>query len=154
MSGKSKGSIAARTASVSSKQCGATVGTRSAASCWDAVPMRRKWRAGSKPPASVPGFIGFAVGRTTFWDAVADLVPTVAPYCFDDTLAVLAAIEPFDFPDIRLDSGVLQHADGLEHQRRANPQVVGALVCLDAIHLRLRGRHQQLEHEQRSSARQ
>ena len=22
--------------------------------------------------ASVPGFIGFAVGRTTFWDAVAD----------------------------------------------------------------------------------
>jgi len=24
--------------------------------------------------ASVPGFIGFAVGRTTFWDAVADYV--------------------------------------------------------------------------------
>ena len=22
--------------------------------------------------ASVPGFVGFAVGRTTFWDAVAD----------------------------------------------------------------------------------
>jgi hypothetical protein len=22
--------------------------------------------------ASVPGFIGFAIGRTTFWDAVAD----------------------------------------------------------------------------------
>jgi myo-inositol catabolism protein IolC len=24
--------------------------------------------------ASVPGFVGFAVGRTTFWDAVADCV--------------------------------------------------------------------------------
>src|SRR5437870_4436486 len=52
------------------------------------------------------------------------------------------------FSDIRLYCGVLQHADGLEHQRGANPQVVGPLVCLDAIHLRLRGRHQQLEHEQ------
>ncbi len=27
-----------------------------------------------KVAASVPGFIGFAVGRTTFWDAVADYV--------------------------------------------------------------------------------
>lgn len=27
-----------------------------------------------KTAASVPGFIGFAVGRTTFWDAVADYV--------------------------------------------------------------------------------
>jgi myo-inositol catabolism protein IolC len=28
--------------------------------------------------ASVPRFIGFAVGRTTFWDAVADYVGTRA----------------------------------------------------------------------------
>ena len=34
---------------------------------------REKGRgAGSTTAASVPGFIGFAVGRTTFWDAVAD----------------------------------------------------------------------------------
>ena len=29
----------------------------------------RKWLATA---ASVPGFIGFAVGRTTFWDALVD----------------------------------------------------------------------------------
>ena len=72
MSGRSKGSIAARIASASLKRCGATAGTRSAASFWDAVPMRRKVAGWLETAASVPGFIGFAVGRTTFWDAVAD----------------------------------------------------------------------------------
>ena len=28
--------------------------------------------------ASVPGFIGFAVGRTTFWNAIADLIANKA----------------------------------------------------------------------------
>ena len=50
MCGRSKGSIAARTASALLKRCAVTAGTRSAASFWDAVPMRKRWRAGSKPP--------------------------------------------------------------------------------------------------------
>jgi myo-inositol catabolism protein IolC len=39
--------------------------------------------------ASVPGFIGYAVGRTTFWDAVADFVAHKATR--DEAVARIAA---------------------------------------------------------------
>jgi hypothetical protein len=32
-----------------------------------------------------------------------------------DPLAILAAIEPFDLPQIRIDASVLELADGLDH---------------------------------------
>jgi myo-inositol catabolism protein IolC len=34
--------------------------------------MPASWSTRLQTTASVPGFIGFAAGRTTFWDAVAD----------------------------------------------------------------------------------
>ena len=52
------------------------------------------------------------VGTASKHDAT-DVVPTVAPRDFDDSLAVLAAIEAFDLPDIGLDARVLQRRDAV-----------------------------------------
>src|SRR5579864_7858410 len=41
----------------------------------------------------------------------ADVASAVTPRRVHDALAVFAAIEPLDFPDIRLDASVLQRAD-------------------------------------------
>src|SRR6266403_342779 len=80
-------------------------------------------------------------------DDAADAVPAVAARGGDDPLAVLATVEPFDLPDVRLDSGILELADRLDHQSWPELQVVGLLVALEQLELRLLRRHQQLEHE-------
>ena len=41
---------------------------RSAASCSGPAPTRRRSRTGSREAAGVDGFIGFAIGRTIFWE--------------------------------------------------------------------------------------
>ena len=43
---------------------------RSRRSCWDAAPTTPGWSTGSAPAAGVPGYAGFAIGRTIWWDAV------------------------------------------------------------------------------------
>src|SRR5678815_3402176 len=57
----------------------------------------------------------FLLIGTTSQDDAADIVPAAAPRRLNHALAILAAIEPFDLPDIWLDSGILHCADGLEH---------------------------------------
>ena len=44
----------------------------SAASCWAAARTIRRCGSGSATARKVPGFIGFAVGRTVFWDPLVD----------------------------------------------------------------------------------
>ena len=74
MSGRSKGSIADRTASMSSQPRVAAAGVKSGALCLGGMPNEIACCIGCETAASVPGFIGFAIGRTTFWDAVAAYV--------------------------------------------------------------------------------
>jgi hypothetical protein len=62
-------------------------------------------------------------------------------------LTILAAIETFDFPHIRIDASVLQLADSLDHQAWPNLEIIGLLVALKLVELRLLRRHQEFEHE-------
>src|SRR5919106_4599980 len=77
----------------------------------------------------------------------ADLVAAARPRRRHDRLAILAAIETFDFPQIRIDAGVLELADGLDHQAGPELQIIGFPVALELVELRLLRRHEQLEHE-------
>ena len=65
----------------------------------------------------------------------------------DHRLAILAPIETFDLPEIGLDAGRLQLANGLHHQARPDLQIVGLPVALERVELGLFRRDQQLEHE-------
>src|SRR4029079_16196649 len=76
----------------------------------------------------------------------ADFLAPIAPCQLDEALAVINAIEPFDLPDIRLNSGVLQRANGIEHKCRPDVSIV-SFCAPDTIELRVRRRHQELEHE-------
>ena len=67
-SGRSRDSIAARTARRSWLLRGGVIVTKSAASSWAAARTTRKVREWLMTAAGVPGFIGFAVGRTDFWE--------------------------------------------------------------------------------------
>ncbi len=66
----------------------------------------------------------------------------------DDGLAVFAAVEAFDFPDVGIDAGVLQGADGGSHEGRAQGLVVGSFVIIEGGELFFFGRDEQLEHEE------
>ena len=77
----------------------------------------------------------------------ADLIAAAGARRRHDRLAILAPIEAFDLPEIRLDAGVLQLADGLDHQARPQLEIIGLLVALELVELRLLRRHQELEHE-------
>jgi hypothetical protein len=69
------------------------------------------------------------------------------PGSSNDLLAILAGIEAFDFPDIRLDARVLELLNGLYHQMRTQLRIVGLLVAIEVGKLLLFGRDQELEHE-------
>ena len=56
----------------SSRPCGAAGGIASAASSWVAAKTTSRSASGCKTAAAVPGFIGFAVGRTSFWGPLTD----------------------------------------------------------------------------------
>ena len=47
--------------------------SRSAASCWAAARTKQKVIEWLRTAATVPGFIGFAVGRSSFLDAIVNL---------------------------------------------------------------------------------
>jgi hypothetical protein len=81
-------------------------------------------------------------------DNTANFVTAVPVRSRHNFLAVLAAVEPLDFPDIRLNSCILELLDRPDHQSRPNLQVIGLLVSLDAVELRFLCWHKQLEHEQ------
>ena len=66
--GKSKGSIAARIAKTLSLRRAVAAGTEWAASFSGRGEDDQKVREWLSTAATVPGFIGFAVGRTSFWD--------------------------------------------------------------------------------------
>ena len=69
--GKSKAWTGARIASTWSRRPGETAEARSAASSSVAERTTKGARVAHRRGA-VPGFIGFAVGRTTFWDPLVD----------------------------------------------------------------------------------
>src|SRR5262249_44633511 len=75
----------------------------------------------------------------------ADFVPTTAPGRGHDLLVIFAAVEAFDLPYVRFDPGVLYLLDCLDHYLRAEFDVVGFLVALEAIELRLLRRYEQFE---------
>src|SRR6516164_5939220 len=70
-SGKLKGSTARRTAKESLQPRIRAVGTKLVASFWAAAKTHKKC-ANGWTAAGVTGFIGFAVGRTVFWDPLID----------------------------------------------------------------------------------
>ncbi len=86
--------------------------------------------------------------RAAAKDDAADCRAPAAPCRFDDLLAILATIESLDFPDIRLDPGVLQRVNRLDHQRRTQLAIVRRAVAAETLELRGFRRYQQLEHEQ------
>src|SRR5215510_3357154 len=69
----------------------------------------RNRRCGFKP------LMDFLVVFTSTQNDAADLVPAAASGGRHDLLAVFAVVEPFDLPQIRLDTGVLQLFDRLDH---------------------------------------
>ena len=54
-----------------------------------------------------------------------------------DSCAVLAAVEPFDFPDVRFHAGILQFVHGLGHQAGAQLDVERLTVHLGELVIRL-----------------
>ena len=61
--------------------------------------------------------------------------------------AVVAAVEPFDLPHVRLDAEGLDLANGVDHQARPHFEIV-ALLAAGCGQLLGLGGHQHLEHEQ------
>src|SRR5580693_8934351 len=80
-------------------------------------------------------------------DDTSHFVPPVAARRGHHRLAILATIEPFDLPDIRLDMRVLEFADRLDHKWWTDFQVVRLLVALHLVELSLLRGYQQLKHE-------
>jgi hypothetical protein len=81
----------------------------------------------------------------------ADVVTAAIPRCRHDALAVLAAIEALDFPHIRIDAGILELADRLDHQAGPQLDIIGLPAAPEPVELRLLRRHQELEHEATSA---
>src|SRR5215467_11685440 len=81
-------------------------------------------------------------------DDAADFVATAPVGSCHNLLAVLAAVQSLDLPDVRLHPSGLELLNGPDHQPRAQLPVVGLLVTLELLELRLLRRHQQLEHKQ------
>src|ERR1700719_561439 len=79
----------------------------------------------------------FFVVLATSKNNTANFVPLTAMCCGHDRLAVLMAIESLDLPDIRLNPGVLQLSNRLNHQLRTKLQIIGFLVAVDPFELRL-----------------
>ena len=70
--------------------------------------------------------------RPSAEDDAPDCRAAAAPGGFDDPLALIAPIEPLDFPDIRLDPGVLKRADCVDHERRTHSRSYAAGCRPDA----------------------
>src|SRR5260221_1908579 len=66
-----------------------------------------------RDPEPVPHF---AIVLAAAENDATDPVTTAGPRRRDDRLAIFAAIEAFDFPQIRFDAGGLELANGLDHQ--------------------------------------
>src|SRR5262249_58446058 len=92
-------------------------------------------------------FAHFLVIFASAQNYAAHFIPGAAPRSGHNLLAVLMAVEPLDFPHVRLNPPVLPLVNGLDHQSRAKPQGVLFLISLDPIELLLLRRNQQLEHE-------
>ena len=56
-----------------------------------------------------------------------------APGRRHDILAILLAVESFDFPDVGLDTGVLKFVNRLDHQRGTQLKVVYFLVAAEGL---------------------
>jgi hypothetical protein len=59
----------------------------------------------------------------------------VTPRGGDDSLAVLAAVDPLDLPNIRLNSGVLQLLNGPKHKPGPKFQIIYSFVPVQASKL-------------------
>ena len=81
-------------------------------------------------------------------DDATDVVPSASSCGCDDLFAIPPAVETFDLPDIRLDSGILKLLDRLHHKLRTELNVVRLPVPVDPVQLGLLSGHEQLEHEQ------
>ncbi len=81
-------------------------------------------------------------------DDAADAVASVAAGGVDDGLAVLLAVETFDFPDVGFDAGVLEGFDGADHEGGAEFEVVAIFVVVDGCELRFFGGDEEFEHEE------
>src|SRR6185369_4179422 len=77
----------------------------------------------------------------------ADLVAAAGSRGRHDRPAILAAIKALDLPYVRIDAGILELADGLDHQVGPQLEIIGLRVALELVELRLLRRHQELEHE-------
>jgi hypothetical protein len=62
-----------------------------------------------------------------------NFVPTALIRGYNDSLAVLRAVEPFNFPNICLDTSILEFLNGLDHQPRTNLKVVSIFVSLQPL---------------------
>jgi len=62
-----------------------------------------------------------------------NLVPTALMRGCNDFLSVLRAVEPFNFPDVCLDTSILEFLNGLDHKPRTNLKVVSIFVSLQPL---------------------
>jgi len=67
-------------------------------------------------------------------------------HCYN-LFAILAPIETLNLPKIRLDAGLLELPDSLDHQARPYLAIIDLLIALELVELRLLRRHKELEHE-------
>src|SRR6266496_2350299 len=68
-------------------------------------------------------------------DDAADVLTPAAASNGYNLFAVLLAIKSLDLPDVRLDLGVLEFHDGLDHQARTQLRVVSFVVSFESIEL-------------------
>src|SRR5690606_26205011 len=98
-------------------------------------------RAGAQPLVDLR-----AVGAAPEHDA-GDAVTAARARLRGDPPAVLGRVDALDLPDVRLDPGVLDLLDRLDHEIRAQLAVVAVGVAVDLRELLLRRRYEQLEEE-------
>src|SRR5262249_2788875 len=97
------------------------------------------------PPADSPDFFPPAPRPQ---DDAADFAAPAPTRGRHNLRAILAAVQPLDFPHVRLYLCVLELLDALDHKPGAQLQIVDLLVALKLFKLRLLRRYQQLEHKQ------
>jgi len=80
-------------------------------------------------------------------DDATNVVAPISPCCRHHVHEVLPALDPFELPDIGLDTGGLQFDDRVHHMERATGVIPQIRVATELIELRGLGWYQQLEKE-------
>jgi hypothetical protein len=84
---------------------------------------------------------------TATQDGTSNVGPAISARGDYDFLAIFTPVEPLNFPNVWLDTGILELLNRSHHQSGTNLRVVGLPISFNRIKLRFLCGYQQLEHE-------